>query len=46
MQSYLFFKWQLAMRLIKRRAIIPWVDNASFLAGLGETGLSGTSMQA
>ena len=36
-----FFKWQLAMRLIKRRVIIPWVDDASFVVGLGETGLTG-----
>ena len=36
-----FIKWQLSIRLIKKRVIIPWVDDAFFIAGLGETGLTG-----
>lgn len=36
-----FIKWQLAIRSIKKRVIIPWVDDAFFISGLGETGLTG-----
>ena len=36
-----FFKWQIGIRLLKKRAIIPWVDDSIFIAGLGETGLTG-----
>ena len=36
-----FFKWQLSTRLLRMKVIIPWVDDCRFVAGVGETGLTG-----
>jgi len=36
-----FLRWQLGMRMLKKRVIVPWVDGSRFVTGLGETGLTG-----
>lgn len=36
-----FFSWQIATRILKRKVIVPWVDDSVFITGLGETGLTG-----
>ena len=36
-----FFSWQIATRILKRKVIVPWVDDSMFITGLGETGLTG-----
>ena len=36
-----FFSWQIASRILKRKVIVPWVDDSVFITGLGETGLTG-----
>jgi FkbM family methyltransferase len=36
-----FIKWQLAQRMMNKKAIIPWVDDSVFISGLGEAGLTG-----
>ncbi len=36
-----FIKWQLGIRLLNGKILTPWVDNSSFICGLGETGMTG-----
>lgn len=36
-----FFSWQIGARLLKKKMIVPWVDDCKFVTGLGETGLTG-----
>jgi FkbM family methyltransferase len=36
-----FIKWQIAIRILKKKVIIPWVEDSIFISGLGETGLTG-----
>lgn len=36
-----FIKWQIAIRILKKKVIVPWVDDSFFISGLGETGLTG-----
>lgn len=36
-----FFSWQIATRILKKKVIVPWVDDSIFITGLGETGLTG-----
>ncbi len=36
-----FIKWQLGIRLVNGKILTPWVDNSSFICGLGETGMTG-----
>jgi FkbM family methyltransferase len=36
-----FIKWQLGIRLLNRKVVTPWVDDSSFICGLGETGMTG-----
>ncbi len=36
-----FIKWQLGIRLLDRKILTPWVNNSSFICGLGETGMTG-----
>ena len=36
-----FLKYQVAIRLIKSKFLIDWVDDSKFLVGAGETGLTG-----
>jgi FkbM family methyltransferase len=42
LQSLLtFFKWQTVTRILKTKHLINWVDNSTFIASKGETGLTG-----
>jgi FkbM family methyltransferase len=36
-----FVKWQIATRILKKKVIVPWVEDSMFISGLGETGLTG-----
>ncbi len=36
-----FFRWQIGSRLIGKKVVVPWVDDAQFITGQGETGLTG-----
>jgi FkbM family methyltransferase len=36
-----WLRWQLGTLLLRRRVVVPWVDGVSFIAGRGETGLTG-----
>ncbi len=36
-----FIKWQLGIRLLNGKILTPWVNNSSFICGLGETGMTG-----
>ena len=36
-----FIKWQIAIRILKKKVIVPWVEDSMFISGLGETGLTG-----
>ena len=36
-----FVRWQLGMRLLNKKIIVPWVDDAKIISGLGEFGLTG-----
>ncbi len=36
-----FIRWQFAQRALRMKVIVPWVDDSSFISGLGETGLTG-----
>jgi FkbM family methyltransferase len=36
-----FIRWQIAARLLRKKIIIPWVDDSTFILGIGQTGLSG-----
>lgn len=36
-----FLLWQIATRMLKKKVIVPWVNDARFIAGRGETGLTG-----
>ncbi len=36
-----FVSWQIAARLLGKKVIVPWVDDASFITAIGETGLTG-----
>ncbi len=36
-----FIKWQLLMRLLGQKAVVPWVDESRIICGIGETGLTG-----
>jgi FkbM family methyltransferase len=38
---YKYLKYQVAIRLIKARFIINWVDDSKFVVGAGESGLNG-----
>lgn len=34
-------RWQIAARLLGKKIIVPWVEDSKFIAGIGETGLTG-----
>lgn len=34
-------RWQIAARLLQKKVIVPWVEDASFVAAIGESGLTG-----
>jgi FkbM family methyltransferase len=36
-----FIRWQIGVRLIKEKVIIPWVDDAQLIIGVGESGSTG-----
>lgn len=36
-----FIRWQVGMRLINKKVVVPWVEDAKILSGLGEFGLTG-----
>lgn len=36
-----FLCWQIGSRLISKKVVVPWVDSAKFVSGLGESGLTG-----
>ncbi len=36
-----FIKWQITIRILKKKVIIPWVEDSMFICGLGEAGLTG-----
>ena len=36
-----FVRWQVGMRLIDKKVVVPWVEDAKILSGLGEFGLTG-----
>ena len=36
-----FLRWQIAARLLGKKVIVPWVEDASFITAIGETGLTG-----
>ena len=36
-----FVRWQVGMRLINKKVVVPWVEDAKILSGLGEFGLTG-----
>lgn len=36
-----FISWQIAVRLLGKKVVVPWVGDSRFILGLGETGLSG-----
>jgi len=36
-----FMRWQIGARLLGRKVIVPWVEDSKFIAGIGETGLTG-----
>ncbi|WP_286226974.1 MULTISPECIES: FkbM family methyltransferase [unclassified Polynucleobacter] len=36
-----FLRWQIAARLLRKKVIVPWVEDASFITAIGETGLTG-----
>ena len=36
-----FGRWQIAARLLGKKVIVPWVEDASFITAIGETGLTG-----
>ncbi|MBC7490235.1 MAG: FkbM family methyltransferase [Glaciimonas sp.] len=36
-----FFRWQIGTRILKRKVIVPWVENSMFITGYGEAGLTG-----
>ncbi len=36
-----FFRWQIGIRILKKKALIPWVDDAILVVGKGDKGLTG-----
>jgi len=36
-----FLKWQIGCRLVPGKILVNWIGDAKFIAGLGETGLTG-----
>lgn len=36
-----FIRWQIGLGVLNKKIIAPWVDEARFIAGKGETGLTG-----
>lgn len=36
-----FIRWQIGSKLIKKKIIVPWIDDSKFVVGKGETGLTG-----
>ena len=36
-----FIKWQIATRILKKKVIVPWIEDSIFISGLGESGLTG-----
>lgn len=36
-----FVKWQIAIRILKKKVVVPWVDDSIFICGSGESGLTG-----
>ena len=36
-----FMRWQVGIRILKRKVIVPWVGESKFITGIGETGLTG-----
>ena len=36
-----FLRWQMAIRLLGMKVIVPWVEDAIFITSKGETGLTG-----
>lgn len=35
-----FIRWQIGARILRKKVIIPWVDDAQLVLGIGEAGLS------
>lgn len=35
------FCWQIGARLLRKKVVVPWVEESKFITGLGETGLTG-----
>lgn len=35
-----FFRWQIGIRLINKKVIVPWVGDSKFITGSGETGIT------
>jgi FkbM family methyltransferase len=38
---YQFVIWQLGARLLRKKVVVPWVDESRFVCGIGEAGLTG-----
>lgn len=36
-----YLRWQIGTRILGKQVLIPWVDDAKFITGVGETGLTG-----
>lgn len=36
-----FLRWQIGARLVRKKIIVPWVENSKFIAEIGEAGLTG-----
>ena len=36
-----FFCWQVAIRFLKVKVIVPWVEDSKFITGIGESGVTG-----
>ena len=34
-------RWQIGVSLLRRKVIVPWVEDSKFIVGKGETGLTG-----
>jgi len=38
---FYYLRWQIGARLLNKQVIIPWVDDAKLIAGIGESGSTG-----
>jgi len=36
-----FVEWQVATRILKKRVVVPWIDESMVISGPGDTGLTG-----